>query len=332
MQPDALPASLLERLADGVPRRREDLSGPLGLDAAALDAGLTQLAAAGIAVVERDGRIGLEEPIEWVDPEVLRHALGPALAGRIESLTHALVLESTNRLLLEGDAPAPGRSRVAIAEYQHGGRGRRGRRWLMPPGAGLALSVSWRHAGRPEALAALSLAAGAVARRAVREVARVDIGLKWPNDLVADGGKLGGILVELGRLADGSCHVVVGIGINVRVPARYLATVSDWQHGARDLAGIAGGARVDRTALAARLVAHLLGLFADYPVAGFAGYRAEWLGSHVLEGLDVEISSAADTATGTVRGVDSDGALIVEDAAGRARRILSGDVSVRIAS
>jgi BirA family biotin operon repressor/biotin-[acetyl-CoA-carboxylase] ligase len=238
-------------------------------------------------------------------------------------------IESTNRLLRErGPAPA-GRLQVAVAEYQSGGRGRRGRRWTMPPGAGLALSASWGFPRAPAVLGALSLAVGAAARRALRDHAGIEVGLKWPNDLIAAGGKLGGILVEVDALADGTCHVVAGIGINVAAPAAYLARVSDFGHGASDLRTAAPGRALDRSALAGALVTRLVELFAAYAATGFEPYRDEWLAAHVLAGEPVELATPAGVEQATVRGIDADGALIVADAAGAERRIVAGDVSVR---
>ncbi len=113
--------------------------------------------------------------------------------------------------------------RACIAEYQTAGRGRRGRRWSTPLGAGLCLSVGWQFADAPAELSALTLAVGVVVRRALARVAGVEIALKWPNDLVWDERKLGGILLELTAEGQGGCHVVAGIGINVALPPEVLA-------------------------------------------------------------------------------------------------------------
>ncbi len=131
---------------------------------------------------------------------------------------------------------------MCLAEFQHAGRGRRGRRWIAPLGGGLCLSVGWQFADTPPELSALTLAVGVVARRALAAVAGVDVGLKWPNDLVLDARKLGGILLELTAEAQGGCYVVAGIGINVSLPPESLRTLSDWPRGAIDLATATSGA------------------------------------------------------------------------------------------
>lgn len=270
-----------------------------------------------------------EEAIDRIDVAGIESALTDAVRSRIESIEHSLVLESTNRQLLDGPPPATGKACVAIAEFQTAGRGRRGRRWTMPPGSGVALSVSWRYAQTPESLAALSLAVGAVTRRAIADVTGLAAGLKWPNDLIVEGQKLGGILIELARLADDSCHVVAGIGINVRLPAAMLASVSDSPAGACDLAGAAPGWPIDRAAIARALIERLVNLFADYAATGFAPYRDEWLAAHVLEGRWVELASGSGTSFGRVEGIGADGALIVASESGERQRIISGDVTVR---
>src|SRR5690606_15933943 len=146
-----------------------------------------------------------------------------------------------NRYLLE--RPAPGGTLAAcIAEYQTGGRGRRGRSWRMPLGAGLCLSLGWQFERIPPELAALTLAVGVVVRRVLAETAAIELRLKWPNDLVWDERKLGGILLEMSAEAHGGCHVVIGVGLNVDVPRTLLPRLSDWPRGAVDLAAATGGA------------------------------------------------------------------------------------------
>jgi BirA family biotin operon repressor/biotin-[acetyl-CoA-carboxylase] ligase len=325
-----LPTALLQRIADGREYAHGHLRESLGLDAGALAAQIEALESVGLEIVSGPGgAIRLRDPIDWIDAAAVESKLASAFVQRIESLEHALEIESTNRHLLDGLPPSPEMARVAIAEYQTAGRGRRGRSWSMPPGSGVALSTSWRFGAGGRGLDALSLAVGAVARRAVRHLTRLEVGLKWPNDLIVDGAKLGGILVELTQLPDGECHVVVGIGINVSVPAAFLARASDLPQGACDLATAAPGWAVDRASLAARLIEHLIELFLRFPESGFEPYRAEWQAAHVLEGKRVELTTSSGTAFGTVVDVGVDGALVLEREGGARERLISGDVTVR---
>ncbi len=154
-------------------------------------------------------------------------------------------------------------------------------------------------------------------------------GLKWPNDLVWDERKLGGILVELDAEAHGPCHVVAGIGVNVALPREQLAAVSDWPRGAVDLE--TAGARAGRAALAAALVDELSLVFAAYAESGFAAFADEWRREDFLRDKPVRVDTAGACLHGVARGVDADGGLRVECADGSRKRIVSGDVSVRVA-
>jgi BirA family biotin operon repressor/biotin-[acetyl-CoA-carboxylase] ligase len=323
-----LPTALLEQLADGQWHTRPALADSLRLSADELTRQLVELEAVGLTLMVDGAGVGLPEPLGWIDVATIEARLGRKSGACIDRIERFVEVESTNRFLLDVTPPPPGKARVAIAEYQHGGRGRRGRSWNMPPAAGIALSVAWCFEYAPAGLTALSLAVGAVARRAVATAVGIDVGLKWPNDLIVDQGKLGGILVELDRLELGACRVVAGIGINVKVPEAYLASVSNFRHGARDLAS-RSSVPVDRTALAAALIEQLVDLFVDFAASGFEPYRAEWLAAHVLDGRAVELTTPTGVDFGTVRGIEPDGALIFEDAAGKRRRIISGDVTVR---
>jgi BirA family biotin operon repressor/biotin-[acetyl-CoA-carboxylase] ligase len=324
---------LLAALADGEAHSGVDLARAFGVTRAAVwkhiasfrDWGLTLDAVAGVGY-------RLRRPIDLLDAAALRSALPSQVASRIESLDVFTELESTNRHLLQSAPPRPGRLRVAIAEYQTAGRGRRGRKWSTPLGAGLCMSVGWQFADAPADLSALTLAVGVVVRRVLARVARVDIALKWPNDLVWDERKLGGILLELTGEGQGGCHVVAGIGVNVALPPELLPSLSDWPRGAVDLA-TAGAPRgaPPRAALAIALIEELTELFASYAETGFRAYRDDFRAADYLRGRPIRLEEASGTVLGKALGIEADGALLIETAAGARRRVVAGDVSVRSA-
>jgi BirA family transcriptional regulator, biotin operon repressor / biotin---[acetyl-CoA-carboxylase] ligase len=323
------PEDVLRALVDGEPHSGEELARAFGVTRAAVWKQIAHFAEWGLDVEALPG-VGyrLARCVELLDAAALRAALPARVAacvGRLEVFTE---LPSTNRELLERAPPKPGALDVCIAEYQTAGRGRRGRRWSTPLGAGLCLSAAWQFADTPPALAALTLAVGVVARRAVAAVMNVDISLKWPNDLVWDERKLGGILLELTAEAQGGCHVVAGIGLNVELPPKLLRTLSDWPRGAVDLA-TAAGVSPSRTALAAALIGELAELFAGYAAQGFQPYRADWRAADFLRGRRVTLDDAAGTVSGTAIGIQADGALLIETAGGARHRVTAGDVSVR---
>lgn len=264
-----------------------------------------------------------------VDPHRLESLLARQCEFAIDRIEVFDRLESTNRYLLEHAPDTDQSLRVCVAEEQTGGRGRRGRAWHSPRSSGLYLSVGWRYAGSPSRLTALTLAAGVIIRRALGELFGIDIRLKWPNDVVWDQRKLGGVLVELAAGAPRGCCVVVGIGINVALPDETLAAISDWPRGAVDLRSAVGRADCDRTALAWALCLGIGRLLAAYADEGFSAYRTEWCSADHLRGTQIKVQGSGADLLGTAAGIDADGALIVLDGTGRMHRVIAGDVSVR---
>jgi BirA family biotin operon repressor/biotin-[acetyl-CoA-carboxylase] ligase len=326
------PEALLRALADGAAHSGADLAREFDVTRAAIWKTVPKLASWGLDVgAVRGVGYRLARPIDLLDARALRRALAPRTARRVSRLEVLWEVDSTNRHLLATPPPSAGKLAVCLAEFQSAGRGRRGRRWRAPLGSGLCISVAWQFAAAPRDLAALTLAVGVVARRAIAEVAELDVALKWPNDLALDERKLGGILLELAAEAQGRCHVVAGLGINVALPPESLATLSDWPRGAIDLATAKHGAPPPRAALAARLVDGLADLFASYAESGFAPYREEWRAADFLAGRRVQLDDSAAAAGGIARGIDGDGALLIETEGGARRRVISGDVSVRSA-
>ncbi len=233
-------------------------------------------------------------------------------------------LGSTNdvarALALEG-APA---GTVVLAELQTAGRGRAGRRWESPAGAGLWLSILARSA-TTEQMGPIPIGIGLVTAACLDDwTAGRPVGIKWPNDLIADGRKLGGILCE-GSWSGGAATIVAGIGINVRPLPSGLPEEIQSRSTALDTLR---GARADRSALADGLVAAVLRRIA-LPFELTEGEMAALEARDVLRGREVRVTEpvgGALLAVGTQLGVDAAGALLLRDAAGALRRIHSGTV------
>lgn len=322
------PLTLLQQLADGNIHSGQDLARRFGVSRAAVWKHVAKLATWGLDVESIPGHgYRLSRPVDLIDGDLLEARCRAACAAPIERIDVFTELGSTNAYLAGRPAAAAGRLSACVAEFQTAGRGRRGRRWQAPFGAALCLSVGWQFAETVPDLSALTLAAGVVVRRALHRLYRVDAALKWPNDLVWDDRKLGGILVELAAEAQGACRVIVGVGINVSMPVDLLAKISDWERGAADLSQAAPGVRPQRTGLAAELIEGMAGLLADYASTGFAPYRDEWHAADYLAGRPVRVAGGG--TDGIARGIDADGALRLETADGVLRRIISGDTSIR---
>ena len=251
-----------------------------------------------------------------------------SLLGRRAELFAIEVRErcaSSNLALIEAaERGAPHRTVIAC-EQQTAGRGRRGRQWISPGDGGLTFSLLWRFEPGAPAPGGLSLAAGVAVAKAVEFLGAGGVGLKWPNDVLLAGRKLAGILVELVPDAPRRTHAaVIGIGINLRLPAGFGA---DHEFAAVDLA-YALDAAPRRADLLAALLAELDRTLDRYGALGFSGLRADWLARNAFRDLPVRLIGERETLEGMCRGVDVDGALLLETPAGL-QRIVSGEVSLR---
>ena len=320
---------MLQRLAAG-PVSGDVLAREAGLTRAAVWKRIDALREAGIGIDAAPGRgYALQQPLDLLDVDAIRAGLPGSLQGGLADLEVAWSLDSTNSELLRRDTPTNGCA-VLLAERQTGGRGRRGRAWSSPLAAHVYLSLSRRFDGGLARLGGLSLVAGVAACEALHGLGFDRVRLKWPNDLVVVDGaglrKLGGLLVEGGGEAAGAARAVIGIGLNVRMPAREADGIDQpWA----ELAGLADRAP-SRNAVVAALLAHLLPALDAFDAHGLAAFLSRYGGFDALAGRDVTIHEAAGAWHATALGIADDGALRVRDTSGTERRVHAGDVSVRL--
>ncbi len=234
-------------------------------------------------------------------------------------------IDSTNSYLMQQPAPEPGRFRVALAEHQTAGRGRRDKGWQSPASCGLCMSMAYTFAKPRQDLPAASLAVGVGVARVLESTGLTGVGLKWPNDIVVRNGKLGGILTEVQRWRDRQATIVVGVGINIDLGQhRDSIDVSPGVGGVSDLAGCGVCIR-SRSALSATLIEALFDTLVEFEADGFAGFAGDYARYDWLKGLAVIVDLPEGPVDGVSEGVDNEGALILLTNTGR-RRILSGSV------
>jgi BirA family biotin operon repressor/biotin-[acetyl-CoA-carboxylase] ligase len=250
-----------------------------------------------------------------------------AARASLDALDWFAELESTSSWLKQQTSPPRGRFRAVIADHQTAGRGRNEKIWLSPRSSGLCLSISYTFGDMPRNLPALTLAIGIGIAAVLQETGARELALKWPNDLIASGGKLGGILTEVQAAGDGGRTVVVGVGINVDLPdsMRYAAPTS-WTFGISDLAGCMDDVP-DRAELAAVIIAALIDSIRRFESEGLAGFRSSWQAYDWLRGKTVSVQQAGGDIAGVACGIDDDGALLVKTDAGT-ERVVSGSVRV----
>jgi BirA family biotin operon repressor/biotin-[acetyl-CoA-carboxylase] ligase len=218
---------------------------------------------------------------------------------------------------------------VVVADAQTGGRGRVGKsRWLTPPNTSIALSVLLRPPLLPRQLPVLAALCGVAAVEAIREVAGVPVALKWPNDVLAGERKAGGILVESSIAGGRVTSAVLGIGLNVNLPAAALGALPDAAVAPTTLLDEVGRA-VEREAL---LIALLRALDARYALIRRGDLAAVWQAYRALLstiGQYVRVLTSGGAVDGIAEGVAPDGALRVRLGDGTVRAFPYGDVTVR---
>jgi len=228
---------------------------------------------------------------------------------------------STNADLLARAAQLE-RPMLLVAERQTAGRGRAGRSWLSSEGGALTFSLAWRFDGGPQALAGLPLAVGVLLAETLAEL-KVPVQLKWPNDILKDGAKLAGVLIETQGAPAGGSWAVIGVGLNLLMPDELEQRIG------RPAAGAPWLANMDRDALMAALLDALAAGMAQFAQAGFGAFCARWNRLHAWQGNPVQVVDRDVVQhEGVAAGVDESGALLLDTAHGRVA-IVAGDVSLR---
>jgi BirA family transcriptional regulator, biotin operon repressor / biotin---[acetyl-CoA-carboxylase] ligase len=326
-----LVARVFGQLADGQFHSGEALAQALGVSRSAVWKAVRSLRDLGATLhAVRNRGYRLAKSGEALAPDSIQASLSEDLRRRIKRIEVAWSVDSTNTVLLSRPSPPNGSSEVVLAEYQTAGRGRRGRPWLAPPGGSICMSFSWNFRDVPEDLGALGLVIGICELRALRKLGVTQAKLKWPNDLLVDARKLGGILIELRAESDGPAYVVVGVGLNVALGAPLIEKIAETGMEATDLV-TAGLENPSRNAVAGAILDACLHGLLEFEREGLRPFIEAWPEGDALRGRTVNIRGATGkVARGLVRGVDLHGALLVESVDEGLKKFMSGEVSVRV--
>jgi BirA family biotin operon repressor/biotin-[acetyl-CoA-carboxylase] ligase len=323
-----LVARLFAKLADGDFHSGQALAAELAVSRSAVWKGARTLRELGATVhAVRNRGYRLPATAGPLDAARIRELLAEIANERVRRLDSAWTVGSTNTVLMQRPNPPVGSAEGFLAEYQTAGRGRRGRTWVAPPGGSICLSLSWVFREMPRDLGALGLVVGVCALRALNLLGLDTVRLKWPNDLIVEDRKLGGILIELRAESAGPACVVIGIGLNVALGATLLEKIATMGLAPIDLAS-AGLKSPARNAVAAGLISSLVSGLLDFERQGLKPFAQKWMDADALRGRPVTVTAVESSAKGVARGIDLDGALLVETPQGLLR-FISGDVSVR---
>lgn len=322
--------ALLQRLIAG-PVSGDTLARENGETRAAVWKRIEGLREAGVAIEAQAGRgYALAQPLDLLDADAIVMAIPDAARARLADLEVAWSVGSTSSELLRRAAPDDGVA-VLLSERQTDGRGRRGRAWASPLAANLYLSLARGFDGGLARLGGLSLVAGVAAAHALHALGWTGVRLKWPNDLVVVEDdrlrKLGGLLVEGSGEHAGPVRAVIGLGLNVRMPAAHAAAIEQpWI----DLAALAPGKDLpSRNHIAAALLGALLPALDRFDRDGLPAFLQRHGELDALAGRAVVLHGGDGDRSGTAAGLAPDGALRVQLDDGQMRNFHAGEVSVR---
>lgn len=321
-----VPLPLLTLLADGRFHSGAALGDALGVTRSAVWKAVQVCTEHGIDIHSVRGKgYRLAQELDLLQQDRILSQLDTEVRPLLHCLEIHHELDSTSKHLLRLAGSGAESGTACLAEAQTGGRGRRGRLWVSPFGANIYLSILWRFAQGPAALSGLSLAIGVAVLEAVQAIGIEDCGLKWPNDVLWKGRKLAGVLLDLSAEASGPSTVVVGIGLNVRMPDNVAATIDQpWV----DLHSLLPAASPTRNHIAALLLGRVLAALSEFEREGLAAFQTRWARWDCLAGRFVTLQLPTQRFSGRAQGIDTTGALLLETE-GQVRVYAAGEVSVR---
>ncbi|MCB5183595.1 bifunctional biotin--[acetyl-CoA-carboxylase] ligase/biotin operon repressor BirA [Methylobacillus gramineus] len=315
---------ILRLLADGRFHSGEDIARQFSVTRASVWNAMQAAEALGVEVFSVRGRgYRLPEPVQLLDYEPVLTALGERRKQfRLELHDE---IDSTNTYLMQQAANGAPHASCIAALLQTKGRGRRGRSWQAALGASLTFSLLWRFQAGAAALSGLSLGVGIALIRTLRALGIDNVQLKWPNDILVGRDKLAGILIELQGDMDGPSAAVIGIGLNLKLPAAVRAQIDQ---PVTDLARLSKQ-NINPNELLGALLNQLACVLEQFESQGFESLRNEWEQYHAYHQQAVRLLFPDGRELhGTVNGVAQDGVLLVNTDHG-VQRFSSGEISLR---
>jgi BirA family transcriptional regulator, biotin operon repressor / biotin---[acetyl-CoA-carboxylase] ligase len=315
-------ADVLEALRTATqPVSGERLAAAAGVSRAAVWKRINRLKALGYAIAgePRKGYRLLSAPDKLLPEEILHGLATRRLRGPVH---HFEAVASTSDLAKALGAKGAPEGALVVAEAQQAGRGRLGRHWDSPAGVGLYVSLLLRPSLPPTELPQITLTAAVAAVRALQRAAGLTPGIKWPNDLLLAGKKVGGILTEMETESDQIRYLVLGWGLNVNNPGfpPELAALATSLF-------LAGGRTFSRLALLKAWLEEFETLYERFLARDFPGILREWKHYAVTLGREVEVRQGSRAIQGRAVDVDADGALLVAQRGGEIVRVVSGELA-----
>ena len=269
--------------------------------------------------------LALNPGMELLDEAAIRSEL-QHLVSELQMSTLDLeihrVTQSTNDVVMQRLAESQSTAILCAAEMQTAGKGRRGRRWISPFGRNVYLTYGRFIARQLSELGGLSLVIGMVVVDVLRAMGLEQVGLKWPNDILLGGGKLGGILLELRTSDTGGIGIVAGVGLNLALDVKDSLSIDQpWS-------AISAQLEMPRNTLLGALGGRIVNAIQAFEDVGFDSFAEKWSEYNLYAGQQVNVIRGSETISGIDNGVDQEGNLLLRTGAGLEVHN-SGEVSLR---
>jgi BirA family biotin operon repressor/biotin-[acetyl-CoA-carboxylase] ligase len=234
-------------------------------------------------------------------------------------------IDSTNIRAKALAAQGASEGTLVVAETQRLGKGRRGRSWFSPDRSGIYLSLILRPVFPASEAPRITLMTAVAVADALMSLVDIPVAIKWPNDILADGKKLAGILTEMSTEMDSIDYVVVGLGLNVNTPHEDFPEELRGQ--ATSLLAKTGE-RLSRVRVVRAFLEHFEKNYEQLTTEGFVPIMNRWRGLTNVFGQQVRVEAIGNVYSGKVVDVDSDGTLVLKDDDGQLHRVLCGDLCI----
>ena len=266
-----------------------------------------------------DKEIRLKEDITLLLPHELKDKLNTNYIGK--EIHYFREVDSTNEVAKKLAREGAPEGTIIIAESQRRGKGRRGKKWISPLG-GAWMSIILRPNTLPINAPQLTFTAGVAAAQTIKDEYGLDVGIKWPNDILIDNKKVCGILTEISTGKDSIDYIVTGIGIDANIDVNLLPSElrdtttsikSELDHD------------ISRMILIQKFLGNFETMYDEFNSGNFQNILRKWRQLSKTIGSEVEIRKGTEFVRGEAVGVNSKGALILELKDGTLRKIISGE-------
>lgn len=307
---------ILGELSSGHFVSGEALAEKLGVSRTAIANHISALEDYGVDIYCVKGKgYKLSSPLSLVDESTLKSAISQRCFYFDEILsTNAFILKHAEELD-SGD--------ICVAEYQSAGRGRRGRTWVSPYGCHLYFSMYWQFPQGMAQAMGLSLVVACSIVSVLEELEVADVGVKWPNDIYLGGKKLAGVLIEMTGQTDSECNLVIGVGLNMAMSEQHGKSIDQpWS----DLTSLTK--MPSKTELLALLQRQLQQDLCVFQNEGLSPFQQRWEAADLFIGQQIKLLIGTDEVHGICRGIDKQGAVVLETADG-IKSFIGGEISLR---